>query len=172
MCLVGAADGHGRAALPAGRGEVSGVCVRELAYSMVRRAELLTSPYLHVTATRRDRRAPSSRTTGPSRTARRAGGPTRSPRLHAGAATGTGARGGRGAAPSRGRARIAGGGHSTAQSAADSIALCRRRPGRPRERTGLFHDRVPLLPRRRHLGRYGSQFTDICRGSRVSSLTY
>ena len=53
-------------------------------------------------------------------------------------------------APSRGRAGRASGDNSTAQSAADSIALCRQRPGRPRERTGLFHDRVPLSPRRPH----------------------
>ena len=95
----------------------------------------------------RQRRAPTARTRGRERTIP-AGvwGPTASwvqETVSTGLLT----------APSRGLARIIGGEHSTGQSAADSIVLCRRRPGRPRERTGLFHDRVPLLPRRRHLGR-------------------
>ena len=55
-------------------------------------------------------------------------------------------------APSRDLARITGGGHSTAQSAADSIALCRRRPGRLGGRTASSDALARLSSRRRHLG--------------------
>ena len=93
----------------------------------------------------RQRRAPTARTRGRERTIP-AGvwGPTAS---WAQEIVSTGLP----AAPSRGRARIAGGGHSTAQSAADSIVLCRRRHGRLGGQTASSDALARLSPRRRHL---------------------
>ena len=94
----------------------------------------------------RQRRAPTARTRGRERTIP-AGvwGPTASgvrETVSTGPLT----------APSRGPSRRAGGGHSTGQSAADSIALCRRRPGRLGGRTASSDALARLSPRRRHPG--------------------